>query len=103
MTKSQALHHAVKLWGKAAAVQDYGQPSSPEKRATASAALDKMRAQKEPPGGYTKEQRKAKLVLVSDALYYRYTVGTVMSMAGLGCFLVKGQGDTWEAAFDKAK
>src|SRR5438046_783754 len=102
MNRSQALNEAVRLWGKNAAVRDdgKGRPSSPELRAKAAARLNEMNAVK---ATETKEQRKERMELLHWSGHYRYTVGTVMSLAGLGGFFVRGQGDSWEEAFEKAQ
>lgn len=122
LTMKTALAKAVALWGKRAAVQDTRRPSSPEKRAAASAALDAHRAaepkikpvQEWAPeitiGEYLvafNEHRAAWKAwnverdrLRGEALAgKRYSVGT----SGRMFFTVLGSGDTWEEAFTDAE
>jgi hypothetical protein len=103
MNRSQALKEAVRLWGKKAGVQDDGptRPSSPELRAAASARLKELNAARTK--DETREARKERMELLGQSGHYRYQVGTVMSMCGLSGFFIRGQGDTWEEAFEKAR
>lgn len=96
----QAHARAVKQWGKTAHVEDRGIPTSPEIRADGQKHADEIRAR-------SKEERhdlrKQLSAYRAQAVRYRYKVGEVHSIGGFGMFLVHGQGDSWDEAFDAAK
>lgn len=80
-------------------VQDKGhhRASAPQQRAAAFTKLQTLRNTLSPE--QKKERRKEMRELLRESLNYRYAVGTVeMGMF----FSVRGQGDTWEQAFEAA-
>lgn len=119
-TIKEAHAHAMKLWGKSAMVSDGKVETSSGLRDAASERLRVLRAEKpeirpieEWPeemtlGTYRAELKAAQArrrawreqenAAICEAVRYRYSVG----VGGLW-FLVKGQGDTWEAAFEAAE
>lgn len=116
MTRDQALRQAQKRWGKRAAIRAEGELSSPEKRAAAKERKDTLRSQKaELEAEITRREVAAGIPEVRaqiqalskpitsemwESMRYRFTVGSVDGV--IGAFHVKGQGDTWEQAFDAA-
>ena len=103
MSKSAALKEAVRRWGKSAGVRDIGAKLSrtAEQRRAAREALMELR-------GFivTPEDRKFfkpfREWLVFDSLRERFTVGEISGAGGFRWFSVKGTGDTWEEAFQRA-
>lgn len=101
MNAKQALAKAQSMWGKTAGVQDNGKrlASTPEQRFAARQARAELK-------GFivTREDRRFFRdfddSLFSQSVRNRFSVGSVEH--GGMFFLVKGQGDSWEEAFDKA-
>lgn len=105
MNRTQAMKEAARRWGKNAAVRDTGRPTSEDARKAASAKLPELRARyKEAAPDERKARRKELDDTLSIALSYRYSVGYVAGIRGMGLayFSVQGQGDTWDEAFAKA-
>lgn len=99
MNANQALAQARRRWGTTAAVQDRKYETSPELRAKAKAEFQRIKALP------VKEQealRKEKLQARSGQWRYRYSVGKLDSVCGMGMFLVEAEGDTWDECFAKA-
>ena len=107
MNRTQALKEAARLFGKKAAVEDKGKSmaSTPEQRAAAVAESKRIRSTIPEGQRPTKEQRDELNRLLCESGRYRYSVGTIEGIAGMGLqfFSVQGQGDTWEEAFAKAR
>jgi hypothetical protein len=107
MNHSQALKEATRLLGKSAAVRDLGPKMNTTEagREAAHAEVKRIRALRE--AATTPEEKKALRPELDRNMglmvRYRYTVGTIEGIRGMGIsfFSVKGQGDTWEEAFAK--
>ncbi len=124
MTMKTALAHAKKLWGTSAMVNDRGwkNGSTPEERADAMAELralpdpakefrwtwddvgDDMtmwhvRVVTEHMARYRKDLER-KRALIGGRIAHQFAVGKVIQP--FGAFMVKGEGDTWEQAFEQA-
>lgn len=105
MNRSQAMKEAARLFGKGGAVRDNGKAgaSTPERRATAKAALKALRASIPKDRKPTPEERAELDRLFADAVRIRYTVGEIQGACGFAWFAVRGQGDTWDEAFAKVE
>ncbi len=118
-TRKQALREALKRFGKKAAVQDGGwrAASAPEERESAKAELPSVRKQiaaietrhKEELAPIYKRHREELADLkkregeIRGIMHCRqYSVGTISDFGGYQAFSVKGEGDTWDEAFEKA-
>jgi len=115
MTRQQAIKEGRKRWGAKASLRVRDKISSPEMRATASAATAALRARKEAIDAEVKarlaatdwyvalqtERRQIVATLQGTewgGCYYKFSVGETL---GIGTHIY-GQGDTWEEAFRKA-
>jgi|SRR5215475_9937079 len=115
MTKAQAEKLARKRWGKQAIVRQGEDLSSPERRAKGKEqhtaahdeilAIEKEIAERLAALEWYQEllRRKREALKRKDAafwpsIYYRFEVGTFDGLA----FSIKGQGDTFEQAFEHA-
>lgn len=104
MNRTQAMKEARRLFGKNAAIRDNGKPTSEEMRKEASAKLPHIRARLAEAKGAERKEIRAELdAALGKALGYRYTVGCVQGACGFAWFAVRGQGDTWDAAFAKVE
>ena len=103
MTSKQALAQARTLFGKQARVEDRGDPTSGPSREEARVALDKLRAQLSAEQQKEAENRKRIRELALRATRYRFQVGRISVIGGLGMFWISGQGVTWEEAVVKAR
>jgi len=104
MNRSQALKEAARLFGKKAAVQDGGKPSSQEQRDAAFARLKEARALRDSldkSDPRYKAARQECLDTFGEADRYRFYVGAIGGVGGIQFFHVHGRGDTWEEAFAK--
>lgn len=104
MDAKQALAKTRALLGGKAVVEDGRVESSPQIRLQGGLDRDRLNT-------LLVEKRKAKVMeselkalvteknkAASAARSYRYRLGTVDVMAGLGMFFVTGQGDSWDEA-----
>lgn len=94
MTRAQALAQAQALWGESAFVEHYRTGSTREQREAAHARLLALRES----GDYIPYSERQQLT--STALSWRYQVG---HMTSYGFGMIRGQGDSWEDAFNNAK
>jgi hypothetical protein len=100
MTKQQAFKAAQNMYGKKAAVRDNNRgPSFQAARdeARARIAAQGPRGKGEAAKTWDDATREDR----ATVRYYRYAVGYIMPM--LGCFLIRGEGDTWAEAIESAK
>lgn len=99
MNAKQALAQARARWGKRAAVEDMGPKYdiTPEQRAAAKIELARLKA-------LPKEQQDRKLIQQTASITWRqrYKVGEIQDMGFMAAFFVRGNGDTWQAAFADA-
>ncbi len=103
MNIRQALAEAHQRWGLSAHVRDRRRPSSPEARAAARPRLQELKAQlaefRDPLSRRICKDRISEQR--AKVLYRRFSVGEAI-FGGSG-FLIRGEGDTWEAAFEAAE
>lgn len=124
MTREQAQRKAARLWGKSASLRVYEGMTSPERREAARAEAKRLNdeiaqlgaqiaeieapymAQMKAATAALRERRQQArtraLRLEGLARCYRFTVGEADTFAGMRTLCVRGEGDTWEDAFDNA-
>lgn len=114
MTREQALRQAVRRWGKRALIRANTNQSSPERRAAAIARRAQLKERRDAIDAEINERLSAldwyqQLIAERKALldeqksltgtdYYKFAVGR----EEMGGFWIKGEGDTWEQAFEAA-
>lgn len=98
MNAKQALAQARRIWGKRAAVEDIKIVTSPEIRDKAQQEWLTFKHLK------PSERPKNWQSIDSARLRYRFSVGSIDNVAGMfNVFHVRGYGDTWEQAFERAQ
>lgn len=124
MTQQQALKLLRAKYGKEAAIRDKGVRSGPDLRAYHSAQRAALGERPAAPDVWktpddmtmaeyrqllrehrqkADDYKKAHDHHMFGAMRYRYEVGTLTHMRGLGnAFHIRGSGDTWDAALDAA-
>jgi hypothetical protein len=117
MTREQAMKEARKRWGARAMIKAGQEITSEERRERARAerldikqkleALAKERAERlkaldwlQAMDAEIRALRAKETALISDSTHYKFSVGKIDDI--LGAFFVRGQGDTWEQAFERA-
>lgn len=95
MNRTQAMRKAQKLFGKNAAITDYGTPSSHESREMARSEFKALRDKCTTPEIRRANQKEWDR-LGHESRHYRYSVGVVT----MGLFnSIKACGDSWEGCF----
>jgi len=97
MTRREITKLAEAKWGKRAVVKENRSAPTPAEREEARKLLTKLRENKTP------ENRRERDALLSVVLSHRYWIGEIHMLPGLGpCIGVRGHGDTWEEAWERA-
>jgi hypothetical protein len=117
MTRDIALREAQKRWGKRAMIRAGDKVTSAYRREIARAGAIRVKEQQDELIRERDERLKAldwlqqmnteiaalgkqRNELLALSHHYKFSVGSVDNI--IGAFHIKGQGDTWEAAFDAA-
>lgn len=97
MTMKKAHAEAMRRWGKTAMVERHKLALTEEAKAPLRERLAALRVESKP------ETKKERAELSGEILRYRCNVGVVVNIAGMfSAYEIKGQGDTFEAAFAHA-
>lgn len=98
MTKLQAWNKVRKAWGKLGYIRWEPRALTEEQKAP----LIAERVQLRQIANKTREQSRRARELDGLLIGCRASVGVTSSVGGIGFFHVKGQGDTFEQAFERA-